>query len=222
MLGIDPANIPNAGSIQAKVEEFEKEAKRKFVEEPANMKLRMSMRKIFQMKRVMRNKDNGLPLFITSAACMSRSMSGMGSELIGDTLKPKYHSDSAGRAQDSQWLSALRGPERSGDRSYVEQFKDNRRSSRKLLENAICSLNYDTENTSARNSYYDDPKDNLAFERCIEVMSRLMMKYGPALLEKMEREKLDALIRAEIEPAADSVRLSKRLLGYCQLMKDRK
>lgn len=45
--------------------------------------------------------------------------------------------------------------------------------------------------------YYDDPKDNLAFERCIEVMSRLMMKYGPALLEKMEREKLDALIRAE-------------------------
>lgn len=38
MLGIDPANIPNAGSIQAKVEEFEKEAKRKFVEEPANMK----------------------------------------------------------------------------------------------------------------------------------------------------------------------------------------
>ena len=26
-LGIDPANLPNAGSIQAKVEEFEKEAK---------------------------------------------------------------------------------------------------------------------------------------------------------------------------------------------------
>ena len=59
--------------------------------------LKMSMRKIFQMKRVMRNKDNGLSLFITSAACMSRSMSGMGSELIGGTLKPKYHSDSAGR-----------------------------------------------------------------------------------------------------------------------------
>lgn len=39
MLGIDPVNIPNAGSIQSKVEEFETEAKRKFVEEPANMKL---------------------------------------------------------------------------------------------------------------------------------------------------------------------------------------
>ena len=45
----------------------------------------------------LKEKDNGLPLFITSAACMSRSMSGMGSELIGGTLKPKYHSDSAGR-----------------------------------------------------------------------------------------------------------------------------
>ena len=43
-----------------------------------------------------------------------------------------------------------------------------------------------------------------------------------ALLEKMEREKLDALIRAEIEPAEDNCRFSKRLLGYCQLMKDRK
>ena len=71
-------------------------------------------------------------------------------------------------------------------------------------------------------NYYDDPKDNIAFERCIEVMSRLMMKYGPALLEKMEREKLDALIQAEIEPAADKGRLSGRLLGYCQLMTDRK
>jgi len=56
-----------------------------------------NMRKIFQMKRVMMNMDHGQPLFITSVACMSRSMSGMGSELIGGTLKPKYHSDSAGR-----------------------------------------------------------------------------------------------------------------------------
>jgi len=49
------------------------------------------------MKRVIRNKDHGLPLFVTSAACMSRFMCGMESELIGGTLKPKYHSDSAGR-----------------------------------------------------------------------------------------------------------------------------
>ena len=147
------------------------------------------------MKRVMRNKDHGLPLFITSAACMSRSMSGMGSELIGGTLKPKYHSDSARRAQDSQWLSALRGLERSGDRSYVEQKTE---------------------------SYYEDPKDNIAFERCIEVVSRLIMKYGPGLLEKMDQEKLKSLISAEIESGTDKARFSARMLGYCKLMTDRK
>ena len=63
-------------------------------------------------------------------------------------------------------------------------------------------------------SYYEDPKDNIAFERCIEVMSRLMKKYGPALLEKMEKEKIEALIKVEIEPVVGNVRLSKRLLGY--------
>ena len=70
--------------------------------------------------------------------------------------------------------------------------------------------------------YYENPKDNIAFERCIDVMSRLMLKYGPALLEKMEREKLEALIQVETEPAADTGRFSKRLLGYCQYMTDRK
>lgn len=39
MIGLDPQNLPKTGSILSKVEEFEKEAKRKFVEEPANMKL---------------------------------------------------------------------------------------------------------------------------------------------------------------------------------------
>ena len=40
MLGFNPDNPPkNSGSIQARVEEFEKEAKRKFIDEPANMRL---------------------------------------------------------------------------------------------------------------------------------------------------------------------------------------
>ncbi len=39
MLGLDPNNLPEKISIQKRVEEFEAEAKRKFVEEPANMKL---------------------------------------------------------------------------------------------------------------------------------------------------------------------------------------
>ncbi len=40
-----------------------------------------------------------------------------------------------------------------------------------------------------RNTYYDDPKDNTAFERCIDVMRRLILKHGPDMLEKIEREK---------------------------------
>lgn len=71
-------------------------------------------------------------------------------------------------------------------------------------------------------SYYKDPKDNIAFERCIEVMSRLIMKYGPGLLEKMDREKLKDLISAEIESVANKDRFSARMLGYCKLMTDRK
>ena len=101
---------------------------------------------------------------------MSRFMCGMVSELIGGTLKPKYHSDSAGR------------------REVMWNRKQNR---------------------------------NIAFERCIEVMSRLIMKYGPGLLEKMDQEKLKDLISAEIESGADKDRFSSRMLGYCKLMTDR-
>ena len=61
-----------------------------------------------------------------------------------------------------------------------------------------------------------------AFERCIEVMSRLIMKYGPGLLEKMNQGKLKDLISAEIESGADKDWFSARMLGYCKLMTDRK
>lgn len=70
--------------------------------------------------------------------------------------------------------------------------------------------------------YYENPKDNIAFERCIDVMSRLMMKYGPALLEKMEREKLEVIIRAEVESPADIDAVSRRMLRYYSLMMNRK
>ncbi len=41
-----------------------------------------------------------------------------------------------------------------------------------------------------KNTYYDDPKDNTAFERCINVMSRLIQKYGADMLEKIERKEM--------------------------------
>lgn len=39
MLGLDPANLPEKVSIQKRVEDFEDQAKKKFIDEPANMKL---------------------------------------------------------------------------------------------------------------------------------------------------------------------------------------
>ena len=39
MLGLDPDNLPEKLSIQKKVEDFEKDVKDKFINQPANMKL---------------------------------------------------------------------------------------------------------------------------------------------------------------------------------------
>ena len=50
-----------------------------------------------------------------------------------------------------------------------------------------------------RDTYYDDPKDNTAFERCIDVMSRLILKYGPDMLDKLEREKWEKMQKANCE-----------------------
>ena len=40
---------------------------------------------------------------------------------------------------------------------------------------------------------YTDPKDNAAFERCIDVMSRLILKYGPDMFEKIEQKEMRAI-----------------------------
>ena len=50
-----------------------------------------------------------------------------------------------------------------------------------------------------RDTYYDDPKGNTAFERCIDVMNRLMLKYGPDVLDKIEREKWEKVQEAHCE-----------------------
>ena len=37
--------------------------------------------------------------------------------------------------------------------------------------------------------YYDEPKYNAAFDRCMDVMMRLIQKYGPQLLEQMKEDR---------------------------------
>lgn len=36
--------------------------------------------------------------------------------------------------------------------------------------------------------YYDNPKYDAAFDRCIDVMMKLIQKYGPPLLEEQASE----------------------------------
>ena len=36
--------------------------------------------------------------------------------------------------------------------------------------------------------YYEDAKYNAAFERCVDVMARLIEKYGHPVLEKLEQD----------------------------------
>ena len=50
-----------------------------------------------------------------------------------------------------------------------------------------------------KNTYDDDSKDNTAFERCIDVMGRLMLKYEPDVLDKIEREKWEKVQEAHCE-----------------------
>ena len=37
--------------------------------------------------------------------------------------------------------------------------------------------------------YYDDPKYNAAFDRCIDVMTHMILKYGPKVLERQAQER---------------------------------
>ncbi len=50
-----------------------------------------------------------------------------------------------------------------------------------------------------RDTYYDDPKDNTAFECCIDVMSRLILKYGLDVLDKIKQEKWEKVQEAHCE-----------------------
>jgi hypothetical protein len=57
--------------------------------------------------------------------------------------------------------------------------------------------------------YFDDPKHNAAFDRCVDVMVKMMLKYGPDLLQKWsecsnsdsEKQKANISIICDIESA---------------------
>ena len=47
--------------------------------------------------------------------------------------------------------------------------------------------------------YYDDKKYNLAYERCIGVMAKLVQKYGVQVLEKEEKKEKESEVLSEME-----------------------
>ena len=54
-----------------------------------------------------------------------------------------------------------------------------------------------TRTATENKKYYDDPKDNAAFDRCIDVMTRLILKYGKQVLESQESDENDKIIELD-------------------------
>ena len=50
--------------------------------------------------------------------------------------------------------------------------------------------------------YYEDAKDNAAFDRCIDVMTRMVLKYGPKVLELRAKEAKNGEDKATEEKTA--------------------
>lgn len=46
--------------------------------------------------------------------------------------------------------------------------------------------------------YYEEAKYNAAFDRCVDVMARLLQKYGPQLLEQMQETAKDGCTRSAV------------------------
>ena len=65
--------------------------------------------------------------------------------------------------------------------------------------------------------YYEDPKENAAFERCVDVMTELILKYGPSLKRRWALVKLMANVWLDVVFSRVTM---KRLSGYHRLSKD--
>jgi len=69
---------------------------------------------------------------------------------------------------------------------------------------------------SMRKKYYDDPNENAAFEGCVDVMTELILKYGPVLKRRWGWNELMRNVWMDL--VYDHV-IVKRLSEYCRLSK---
>ena len=65
-----------------------------------------------------------------------------------------------------------------------------------------------------RLKYYEDPSENAAFERCVDLMTDMILKYGPELKRKWLRDEL--LKNISMDFIWDGITL-RRFTRYCKL-----
>ena len=54
------------------------------------------------------------------------------------------------------------------------------------------------ERSGLLSKVYDNPKSNAAFDRCVDVMARLLQKYGPQLLGRISEAAKDGCARSVV------------------------
>ena len=64
--------------------------------------------------------------------------------------------------------------------------------------------------------YYDDPKQDAAFNRWVDVTARLMLKYGPKVLRKLEVRKIKEEKNIDIQDPPDAKIVYGRMAAYLE------
>ena len=62
--------------------------------------------------------------------------------------------------------------------------------------------------------YFNDPSYDAAFERCVNLMTDMMVKYGPKVLQMQRQRLLDMFRCPDYCPVLDRELLLRRMLGY--------
>jgi hypothetical protein len=67
---------------------------------------------------------------------------------------------------------------------------------------------------SVLTKYFENEKDNIAFDKCITIMANMMLKYGPMLLKKLEYEKILGEDTVTVDKPLNQKKLIGRLGAY--------
>ena len=69
--------------------------------------------------------------------------------------------------------------------------------SKQIIQIGCQNKLYSERGAAMRKKYYEDAKENAAFERCADVITSLILKYGPALKQKWNLNEWIRNIQAE-------------------------